>query len=131
MKLDWEHKNYSKTTRSLWNCYRDEPNSGAVGNIKYTIRASESFDYKRRTTGRLESKTTEIEVEIVVLLKHLTNFWRILDMSLVISKISMTLIWSESRIITSNATRDANPDAGPAVATLNNPTNATCKIADT
>ena len=27
-------KNYRKTTGSLWNYYRDEPNSGAVGNIK-------------------------------------------------------------------------------------------------
>ena len=27
------NKNYSKTARSLWSFYRDEPNSGAVGNI--------------------------------------------------------------------------------------------------
>ena len=31
-------KNYSKTTGSLWNYYRDEPNSGAVGDINYLIR---------------------------------------------------------------------------------------------
>ena len=31
-------KNCSKTTGSLWNYYRDEPNSGAVGNINYTIK---------------------------------------------------------------------------------------------
>ena len=30
-------KNYRKTTGSLWNYYRDEPNSGAVGNINYSI----------------------------------------------------------------------------------------------
>ena len=28
-------KNYSKTTGSLWNYYRGEPNSGAVENINY------------------------------------------------------------------------------------------------
>ena len=28
----------SKTTGSLWNYYRDEPNSGAVENINYTIK---------------------------------------------------------------------------------------------
>ena len=28
-------KNYSKTTGSLWNYYRDEPNSGAEGNINF------------------------------------------------------------------------------------------------
>ena len=37
-------KNYRKTTGSLWNYYRDEPNSGAEGNITYSIRNSESFD---------------------------------------------------------------------------------------
>ena len=26
-------KSYSKTTGSLWHYYRDEPNSGSVGNI--------------------------------------------------------------------------------------------------
>ena len=26
-------KNYLKTTEGLWNCYRDEPNSSAVGDI--------------------------------------------------------------------------------------------------
>ena len=26
-------RNYSKTTRSLWNYYRDEPNSDAVGDL--------------------------------------------------------------------------------------------------
>ena len=30
-------KNYRKTTGNLWNYYRDEPNSGAVGNCRYSI----------------------------------------------------------------------------------------------
>ena len=34
-------KNYSKTPRSLWNCYRDRPNSGAVENINYSIKVLE------------------------------------------------------------------------------------------
>ena len=39
-------KNYSKTTGSLWNYYRDEPNRGSVGDINYPIRGSKSFNYK-------------------------------------------------------------------------------------
>ena len=31
-------KNYRKTTGSSWNYYRDEPNSGAVWNITYSIK---------------------------------------------------------------------------------------------
>ena len=31
-------KNYRKTTDSLLNYYRDEPNTGSVGNINYSIK---------------------------------------------------------------------------------------------
>ena len=51
-------KNYSKT-RSLWNYYRDEPNSGAVGDISYFIEDSKSFDYKTSITERLKDYNTE------------------------------------------------------------------------
>ena len=37
-------KNYRKTTGSLWNYYRDEPNSGAEENINYSIKDSKSFN---------------------------------------------------------------------------------------
>ena len=43
-------KNYRKTTWSLWNYYRDEPNSGAVGIINYSIKDSKSFNYKTSIT---------------------------------------------------------------------------------
>ena len=67
-------KNYSKTTGSLWNYYRDEPNRGANNNINYSIKDSKSFDYKTSVTGTLEGNNTEKEVEIVVPLEHLSNF---------------------------------------------------------
>ena len=69
-------KNYSKTTGSLWNYYRDESKSGAKGHINYSIKDSKSFDYKTRITERLEDNDTEKQVEIVVPLKQINNFWR-------------------------------------------------------
>ena len=36
-------KNYRKTTGSLWNYYRYEPNSSAVGNINYSIKSFKVF----------------------------------------------------------------------------------------
>ena len=40
-------KNYRKTTGSLWNYYRDEPNSGTdATNITHSILNSKSLDYK-------------------------------------------------------------------------------------
>ena len=66
-------KNYSKTTGSFWNYYRDEPNSGIGGennNVDYSVKDSKSFDYKTSTTGKLEGNNTQKGVEIVVPLKH-------------------------------------------------------------
>ena len=70
-------KNYSKTTGSFWNYYRDEPNSslgGADSNIKYLIKDSKFFYYKTSITGKLEGNNTEREAEIIVPLKYLSNF---------------------------------------------------------
>ena len=87
-------KNYSKITVTLWNYYRDEPNNGTEANINYTIKGSKSFDYKTNITGRLESKNTEKEVEITVPLKHLSHFWRTLDVSLINCDINLIFTWS-------------------------------------
>ena len=77
-------KNYRKTTGSLWNYYRDEPNSGAEGNITYSIRNSEPFDYKTSVIGKLENNNVEKDdIEIVVPLKYSSNFWRTLEMPLI------------------------------------------------
>ena len=75
-------KNYSKTSGRFWNYYRDEPNSGANNNINYSIKESKSFDYKTCFAGKLEGRNTEKEVEIVAPLKHVSNFWKTLDMPL-------------------------------------------------
>ena len=39
-------KNCRKITGSLWNYYRDEPNSGAERYINYSLKDSKSFDYQ-------------------------------------------------------------------------------------
>ena len=124
-------KNHSKTTGILYNYYRDEPNGGANNNISYSIKDSKSSDYKTSITGKLKGNNTEKEVEIVVSLKQLSKFWRTLDMSLINSEINLILTWAENCVLTSKATRDADPDADLAVAAINNPTNATFKIKDT
>ena len=127
-------KNYRKTTGSFWNYYRDEPNSGIGGennNVNYSIKDSKSFDYKTSITGKLEGNNTEKEVEIVVPLKYLSNFWRTLNMPLINCEINLILTWSENCVLTSKATRDANPNVNPAIAAVNNPINAIFKITDT
>ena len=59
-------------------------------------------------------------------LRYLSNLWRTRDIPLINCEVSLTLTWSENCVITSKATREANP----AVAEINNPINAIFKIPD-
>ena len=125
--------NYRKTTRSLWNYYSDEPKGkNTEGNINYSIKDSRSFNYKTSIARKLEGNNVEKDdAKIVVQLKNLSKFWRILDTPLINCEVSLTLNWSENCVLTSKATREADPDANPAVNEINNPKNATFKITDT
>ena len=101
-------KNYRKATGSLWNYYRDEPNNPPLNdddppNNNYNadpITNSESFKYKSSITGKTSNANNNSEqentkpkrnLEIVVPLKYLSNFWRSLDMPLINCEISLTL----------------------------------------
>ena len=117
-------KNYSKTSDTLWNYYGDETISCSEENINYSIKDSKYFDYKISIVGRLEGNNKEKKVKTVLSLKHLNDFWRTLDMSLINCEVSLILTWSQNCVLTSKATRDADPDADPAVAEVNNLTNA-------
>ena len=56
-------------------------------------------------------------------LKYLSNFRRTLDIPLINCEVSLTLTWSENCV-----TREADPDPDPAVAGINNPSNAVFKV---
>ena len=74
----------------MWNYYRDEQNSGIGGeinNIDYSIKDSKSFSYKTSITGKLEGINTTKDAEIIVPLKHLSNFWRNLNIPLINCKV--------------------------------------------
>ena len=79
-------KNYKKTTCSLWNYYRDEPSSSIGDNITHSILNSESFDYKARfmENGATHDNLTKNETKVVVPLKHLSSFWRSLNIPLTV-----------------------------------------------
>ena len=64
--------NYAKTSGSLWQYFRDEPDDD--------IEDSESFKPKIKITGKFPDDDNEKDVEIMVPLKYLINFWRTLEM---------------------------------------------------
>ena len=71
--------NYSKTSGSLWQYYRDEPNDN--------LADSESFKSKTKITGKTPNNGNEKNVEIMVPLKYLSNFWRTLEILLLTVKL--------------------------------------------
>ena len=75
--------NYSKTSESLWQYYRDDPND--------KITQSESFKYKIKITGKNPAAGNTKDVKIAIPLKYLNNFWRTLEMLLINSEISLDL----------------------------------------
>ena len=77
-------KSYRKTTRSSWSYYIDEPNSVAEGNINYSLKDSKSFDYQESIVGNVTAANlTKEAVKTVITLKHLSNFWRTLNIPLI------------------------------------------------
>ena len=64
--------NYAKTTGSLWQYFRDEPDDNLEG--------SESFKSKIKITGKTPNNNNVKDVEIMVPLKYVSNFWRNLGM---------------------------------------------------
>ena len=57
--------NYSKTSGSLWQYYKDDPNN---------LVRSESFKSKIKITGKTPAAGNTKDVEIMVPLKYLSNF---------------------------------------------------------
>ena len=71
---------YAKTSGSLWQYYRDEPNDN--------LADSESCKSKIKITGKNPNDGNEKDVEIMVPLKYLSNFWRTLEMPLIDCEVS-------------------------------------------
>ena len=85
--------NYSKTSGSLWQYYKDDPNDN--------ITQSESFKSKIKITGKTPAAGNTKDVEIIVPLKYLSNFWRTLEMPLINCEVNLILTWSKDCVISS------------------------------
>ena len=86
--------NYVKTSGSLWQYYRDEPNNNLAN--------SESFKFKVKITGKTPANDNEKDVEIVVPLKNLSYFGRTLEMPLINCEVNLISTWSSTCVITNS-----------------------------
>ena len=99
------NRNYIKTRGSLRNYYRDEPSNPLSSNSK-------SFKYNTSITGNtcyvnativddngdqipnpkyVANKASKSETEVVIPLKHLSNFWKSLNILLINCEIELIL----------------------------------------
>ena len=92
--------NYAKTTGSLWQYCKDIParnNNNEI--INFTEgNPTDSFNFKVKITGRTRNNGTK-DVEIMVPLKYLSNFWRTLEMPLINCEVSLILTWSSTCVL--------------------------------
>ena len=86
--------NYAKTSASLWQCFRDEPDDN--------LADSESFKSKIKITGKTPNSDNEKDVEIMVPLKYFCNFGRTLEMPLINCEVNLILTWSSTCVITNS-----------------------------
>ena len=87
--------NYAKTTGSLWQYFRDEPNDN--------LADSELFKSKIKITGKTPNDDNQKDVEIMVPLKYLSNFWRTLEVPLINCEVNLILTWSSTCVIANSA----------------------------
>ena len=118
-------KNSKKTTGSLWNYYRDERSNPLSTN-------TESFNYKTSITKNTYNvdekiidddgnevdnpnydvnKVGKSKTEIVITLKHLSNFWRGLNILLVNCEVELILTWTKNCAL-ADMTVANNPPTG-------------------
>ena len=82
--------NYTKTSGSLWQYCKDIPavdNNNAIVNF-VDKNVTDSFNFKLKITSQTGDGGTK-NVEIMVPLKYLSNFWRTLEMPLINCEINL------------------------------------------
>ena len=98
----------------MWNYYRDEP---STPNFK-------SFKYKISIAGKTPEDNDSL-TNAKIPLKHLSNFWRSLNIPLINCELELILTWSKNCVL-ADMTVDA--DADPAIVA---PSGATFKLKKT
>ena len=92
--------NYAKTSGSLWQYCKDIP-AGDVNNEITEFRVNnttDSFKFKAKITGQTGDDGTK-DLEIMIPLKYLSNFWITLEMPLINCEVNLILTWSSTCVL--------------------------------
>ena len=100
--------NYSKTSGSLWQYSKEIPAVNDNCNIVdfNGANATDLFNFKTKIAGQTAADNNNgnvagrVDVEIMVSLKYLSNFWRTLEIPLINCEVELILDWSASCVLT-------------------------------
>ena len=95
--------NYKDSSATLYHYKRDEPpEANAINDL--TTNTSSSFKYKVKLLGNpvLDGNIAKRSVKVVVPIKYLSNFFRILEMPLINCKIKSNLTWKKECILSTD-----------------------------
>ena len=103
--LLWYRSNYSITSGSLWNYYRDK-----IHSVNYDTSEGKSFTYKTKIIRKTEGKppgppvtpagevqpsqppVPSLNTEVPILQKYLSNFWRLLHLPSINCEVELDLL---------------------------------------
>ena len=109
--------NYSKTSGSLRQYCKEIPaviNPGDIVDLN-GANATDSFNFKTKIIGQTAADNNngniagKVDVEIMVSLKYLSNFWRTLEMPLINCEVELILTWSAGCVIIYTDVANQNP----------------------
>ena len=103
--------NYSKTSGRLWQCYKDIPAVNANGDIVIFngTNDTDSLNFKSKIVGSTDDDGDINNVEIMVPLKSLSNFWRTLEIPLINCEVELVSTCSENCVIINTNFANQNP----------------------
>ena len=109
--------NHLKISGSLWQYCKEIPavdDNGAITDFNGE-NATDSFNFKNKITGETAANNNDgniagrVDLEIMVPLNYLSNFWRTLKMPLINCGIELILTWSKNCVIIYNNVDDQDP----------------------
>ena len=101
----------------MWNYYRDEPSNPLN-------TSSESLKYKVGILGKTPQNNYSLTAEVVIPLKHLSSFWKNLNIPLINCEVELILTWSKNFVL-AHMTVDAT-----AISAIVAPSGAIFRITD-
>ena len=98
-----------------------------------SILNSESFDYKANFMENVVTHDNLIRnnVKVVAPFRHLSSFWRSLNIPLINCEVELILTWFKNCVLIDKLTREVDYDADPNIYEIDNPENAIFEVADT